>query len=128
MVKSMIKSRIKTAGIGIEYRFSRDTFGNVWFLTEDPSYKPAIVLEIAGLSYKRSAIPFPIDVVQAARDFAYAHSQKGIKEYPKHDLLHRPVNSDGSYKKRVKNRVKTRLVLQDGAIVPKKTKTIDLSR
>ena len=124
----MIQSRIKTAGIGIEYRFSRDIFGNIWILTEDPDYKPAIVLAIDGLSYKRSSIPFPIAVVKAAREFAYAHSQKGIKEYPNHDKLHRPVNPDGSYKKRVKNRVKTRLVLENGSIVPKKTKTIDLSR
>lgn len=124
----MIQSRVKTTGIGIEYRFNRDAFGNIWFITEDPDYKPAIVLEIDGLSYKRSSIPFPIEVVKAAREFAYAHSQKGIKEYPKHDKLHRLTNKDGSYKKRVANRVKTRLVLENGTIVPKKTKTIDLSR
>ena len=124
----MIKSRIKTIGIGIEYRFSRDTFGNIWILTEDPDYKPAIVLEIDGLTYKRSSINFPIEVVKAARDFAFFHSQKSIAEYPKHDKLHRPTNKDGSYKKRSTKRVKTRLVLENGTIVPKQTKTINLSR
>ena len=124
----MIKSRIKTIGIGIEYRFSRDTFGNIWILTEDPDYKPAIVLEIDGLTYKRSSIAFPIEVILAARDFAANHATKTIVEYPSHDRLHRPTNKDGSYKKRVANRVKTRLVLEGGSIVPKQTKTIDLSR
>ena len=123
-----MQSRIKTIGIGIEYRFTRDTFGNIWILTEDPDYKPAIVLLIDGLSYKRSSINFPIEVVKGARDFAFSLSQKSVNEYPKHDKLHRPTNKDGSYKKRVANRVKTRLVLEGGSIVPKQTKTIDLSR
>lgn len=124
----MIQSRVKTAGIGIEYRFNRDMFGNIWFLTEDPGYKPAIVLEIDGLSYKRSSVAFPIAVVKAAREFAYFHSRKEIREYPSHDKLHRPVNPDGSYKKKAAKRVKTRLVLENGKVVPKRTKTWDLSR
>ena len=125
----MIKSRVKTSGIGIGYRFTRDNFGNIWFMTDDPKYKPAIVLAGEGLTYVRSSVKFPIEVILAARDFAASHAEKFITEYPKHDRLHRPTNKDGSYKKRVAKRVKTRLVKNEwGVIMPKETKTIDLSR